>query len=118
MEAQLCRLLVLFRYINGKDVFEAFYKRDLAKRLLLVSQQPAPARLPSASSTPLRVHTVLPLVMQSSMNMNSSPWHAPLLLVRVHGVPHSVVLLCMSMVAGQERVFRLREVHDRQAQER
>jgi len=25
----------LFRYINGKDVFEAFYKKDLAKRLLL-----------------------------------------------------------------------------------
>jgi len=27
--------LILFRYIQGKDVFEAFYKRDLAKRLLL-----------------------------------------------------------------------------------
>ena len=25
----------LFRAINGKDVFEAFYKKDLAKRLLL-----------------------------------------------------------------------------------
>lgn len=25
----------LFRYINGKDVFEAFYKKDLAKRLLM-----------------------------------------------------------------------------------
>ncbi|OQV16221.1 Cullin-4A [Hypsibius exemplaris] len=29
------RLLILFRYIHGKDVFEAFYKKDLAKRLLL-----------------------------------------------------------------------------------
>ena len=29
------RVLILFRYIQGKDVFEAFYKRDLAKRLLL-----------------------------------------------------------------------------------
>jgi hypothetical protein len=28
-------VLVLFRYISGKDVFEAFYKKDLAKRLLL-----------------------------------------------------------------------------------
>eukprot|EP01095_Lingulamoeba_sp_RSL-Kostka_P002786 TRINITY_DN13701_c0_g1_i1.p1 TRINITY_DN13701_c0_g1~~TRINITY_DN13701_c0_g1_i1.p1 ORF type:complete len:328 (-),score=103.99 TRINITY_DN13701_c0_g1_i1:96-1079(-) len=25
----------IFRFINGKDVFEAFYKKDLAKRLLL-----------------------------------------------------------------------------------
>ena len=29
------KLLVLFRYIEGKDVFEAYYKKDLAKRLLL-----------------------------------------------------------------------------------
>jgi cullin 4 len=35
MEALLNRVMVLFRYINGKDVFEAFYKKDLAKRLLL-----------------------------------------------------------------------------------
>jgi hypothetical protein len=28
------RVLVLFRFINGKDVFEAFYKSHLAKRLL------------------------------------------------------------------------------------
>jgi cullin-4 len=27
--------MVLFKFINGKDVFEAFYKKDLAKRLLL-----------------------------------------------------------------------------------
>ncbi|KAI7818099.1 cullin 4A [Gamsiella multidivaricata] len=35
MESTLERVLILFRYIQGKDVFEAFYKRDLAKRLLL-----------------------------------------------------------------------------------
>ena len=35
METLLDRIMVLFRYINGKDVFEAFYKKDLAKRLLL-----------------------------------------------------------------------------------
>jgi cullin-4 len=35
IEALLDRLMVLFRYIHGKDVFEAFYKKDLAKRLLL-----------------------------------------------------------------------------------
>merc|ERR1719296_136588 len=28
------QILLLFRHINSKDVFEAFYKRDLAKRLL------------------------------------------------------------------------------------
>uniref|UniRef100_A0AC34FG36 Cullin family profile domain-containing protein n=1 Tax=Panagrolaimus sp. ES5 TaxID=591445 RepID=A0AC34FG36_9BILA len=28
------RVILLFRFIQGKDVFEAFYKRDLAKRLL------------------------------------------------------------------------------------
>lgn len=28
------RVLVLFRFINGKDVFEAFYKSHLSKRLL------------------------------------------------------------------------------------
>ena len=31
VESKLERLLVLFRYVNGKDVFEAFYKKDLAR---------------------------------------------------------------------------------------
>ncbi|CAG8461144.1 8588_t:CDS:10 [Scutellospora calospora] len=35
IERTLNEVLVLFRYIQGKDIFEAFYKRDLAKRLLL-----------------------------------------------------------------------------------
>jgi len=35
-DALLDKLMEIFRYINGKDVFEAFYKKDLAKRLLLV----------------------------------------------------------------------------------
>jgi cullin 4 len=35
VETLLDRLMVLFRYIGSKDVFEAFYKKDLAKRLLL-----------------------------------------------------------------------------------
>ncbi|TPX49800.1 hypothetical protein SeMB42_g00608 [Synchytrium endobioticum] len=35
VESMLDRCLVLFRFIHGKDVFEAFYKKDLAKRLLL-----------------------------------------------------------------------------------
>uniref|UniRef100_A0A2P2I2X4 Cullin-4 n=1 Tax=Hirondellea gigas TaxID=1518452 RepID=A0A2P2I2X4_9CRUS len=35
LERLLDKIMVLFRFINGKDVFEAFYKKDLAKRLLL-----------------------------------------------------------------------------------
>jgi cullin-4 len=35
LEQELDRVLVLFRFVHGKDVFEAFYKKDLAKRLLL-----------------------------------------------------------------------------------
>eukprot|EP00026_Physarum_polycephalum_P002994 Phypoly_transcript_03003.p1 GENE.Phypoly_transcript_03003~~Phypoly_transcript_03003.p1 ORF type:complete len:794 (-),score=172.71 Phypoly_transcript_03003:221-2440(-) len=34
-EHLLDKVMTLFRYIQGKDVFEAFYKKDLAKRLLL-----------------------------------------------------------------------------------
>ena len=35
METSLEQCLALFRFIQGKDIFEAFYKKDLAKRLLL-----------------------------------------------------------------------------------
>ena len=35
IENVLQHLLVLFRYLSSKDVFEAFYKKDLARRLLL-----------------------------------------------------------------------------------
>ncbi len=35
LEKILDKLLFLFRFIHGKDVFEAFYKKDLAKRLLV-----------------------------------------------------------------------------------
>ena len=38
LEAMLDSVLTLFRYIQGKDVFEAFYKKDLAKRLLLLHE--------------------------------------------------------------------------------
>jgi cullin-4 len=34
-EHDLDKALILFKFIQGKDVFEAFYKKDLAKRLLL-----------------------------------------------------------------------------------
>jgi len=35
LEKLLDKIMVIFRFIHGKDVFEAFYKRDLAKRLLV-----------------------------------------------------------------------------------
>mmetsp|Transcript_1741 Transcript_1741/g.2670 ORF Transcript_1741/g.2670 Transcript_1741/m.2670 type:complete len:801 (+) Transcript_1741:58-2460(+) len=35
LETLMDKVMTLFRYIQGKDVFEAFYKKDLAKRLLL-----------------------------------------------------------------------------------
>lgn len=35
IEKVLDKIMVLFRFVQGKDIFEAFYKRDLAKRLLV-----------------------------------------------------------------------------------
>lgn len=35
LASQLESVLDLFRFIHGKDVFEAFYKKDLARRLLM-----------------------------------------------------------------------------------
>jgi hypothetical protein len=35
VELVLEKVMVLFRCIGSKDVFEAFYKKDLSKRLLL-----------------------------------------------------------------------------------
>lgn len=35
LDRQLDQALELFRFIQGKDVFEAFYKKDLARRLLM-----------------------------------------------------------------------------------
>ncbi|KAI1335139.1 Cullin [Xylariaceae sp. FL0016] len=35
LDRQLDNALELFRFIEGKDVFEAFYKQDLARRLLM-----------------------------------------------------------------------------------
>ena len=34
LEKKLDDVMALFRFIHGKDVFEKFYKNDLAKRLL------------------------------------------------------------------------------------
>lgn len=34
-DSLLDKVMLMFRFIHGKDIFEAFYKKDLAKRLLL-----------------------------------------------------------------------------------
>jgi len=34
LEKKLDEVMSIFRFIHGKDVFEKFYKNDLAKRLL------------------------------------------------------------------------------------
>ena len=43
LEKQLDNVLDLFRFVHGKAVFEAFYKRDLARRLLLARSASADA---------------------------------------------------------------------------
>ena len=43
IEKQLGNVLDLFRFVHGKAVFEAFYKRDLARRLLLARSASADA---------------------------------------------------------------------------
>jgi cullin 4 len=43
LEEEMDKVLVLFRFVHGKDVFEAFYKKDLAKRLLLAKSASADA---------------------------------------------------------------------------
>ncbi|XP_036760674.2 cullin-4A isoform X2 [Manis pentadactyla] len=35
LERTLDKIMIIFRFLHGKDVFEAFYKKDLAKRLLV-----------------------------------------------------------------------------------
>ncbi|KAI9827754.1 MAG: hypothetical protein M1832_004243 [Thelocarpon impressellum] len=43
LSRQLDQVLDLFRFIEGKDVFEAFYKKDLARRLLMARSASADA---------------------------------------------------------------------------
>ena len=38
MECELEKVIIIFRYLHDKDVFEVLYKQYLAKRLLNQSQ--------------------------------------------------------------------------------
>lgn len=40
LEAKLNGAMIVFRFINDKDVFEIFYKRRLAERLVMNTQNP------------------------------------------------------------------------------
>ena len=55
---QLDQVLELFRFVHGKAVFEAFYKRDLARRLLLGRSASADAE--KMMLTRLRSGTLVP----------------------------------------------------------
>ena len=47
LERLMDKIMVIFRFIHGKDVFEAFYKKDLAKRLLVGKSASGEFILPS-----------------------------------------------------------------------
>lgn len=64
LETEMDRVLVIFRFVHGKDVFEAFYKKDLAKRLLLAK---------SASADAERS-------MLAKLKNGKSPYHAVLII--------------------------------------
>ena len=50
LDQRLDAALALFRFVEGKDVFEAFYKRDLARRLLLGGGDPSSSSSTSSSA--------------------------------------------------------------------
>ena len=58
---QLDQVLELFRFVHGKAVFEAFYKRDLARRLLLGRSASADAE--KLMLTRLKSGTLVPPTM-------------------------------------------------------
>ena len=59
---QLDQVLELFRFVHGKAVFEAFYKRDLARRLLLGRSASADAE--KMMLTRLRSGTLVPSIVE------------------------------------------------------
>lgn len=73
---QLDQVLELFRFVHGKAVFEAFYKRDLARRLLLGRSASADAEktmLTRLKSGKLFCHLPSPLCLRSSNTMTFLP---------------------------------------------
>ena len=62
---QLDQVLELFRFVHGKAVFEAFYKRDLARRLLLGRSASSDAE--KSMLTRLKSGIVVPLFIQTHL---------------------------------------------------
>lgn len=76
LEEEMDRVLILFRFVHGKDVFEAFYKKDLAKRLLLGKSASADAErsmLAKLKNGP----SPLPLFSTSANLVQISPFTLP-----------------------------------------
>ena len=72
---QLDQVLDLFRFVHGKAVFEAFYKRDLARRLLLQRSASADAeksmltRLKSGGFIILELSLILTAIQNAARNL-------------------------------------------------
>ena len=78
MEAVLDRVMMLFRYLQEKDVFEKYYKQHLAKRLLSGrTARPPPAQgfRPPASCTALPTSRQ-PLMRMLKYHVWSSPGYS------------------------------------------
>ena len=64
----LDRVMMLFRYLQEKDVFEKYYKQHLAKRLLSGrAVSPCPQMLNEKSRTPRQVSALLLLPCSVAM---------------------------------------------------
>ena len=60
LEEVLDKTMTLFRFIDGKDMFEAFYKKDLSKRLLLDKSASVDAEKANPSFKPRSPRTSSP----------------------------------------------------------
>ena len=74
LEEVLDKTMTLFRYIDGKDMFEAFYKKDLSKRLLL-----------DKSASQVHAHACTPLLP------SHHPPSPPLTTPRMHTHPSPTI---------------------------
>ena len=74
-EKALDRALALFRLIHGKDVFEAFYKKDLAKRLLLNKSGWQAVNLGSIPFLALATAATLWLMWKRRVSATQDPSH-------------------------------------------
>uniref|UniRef100_A0A4X1TXQ6 Cullin 4A n=1 Tax=Sus scrofa TaxID=9823 RepID=A0A4X1TXQ6_PIG len=74
LERILDKVMIIFRFIHGKDVFEAFYKKDLAKRLLVGKSASVDAEksMLSKLNTPFTLESSCPDLLCSQYMQNQS----------------------------------------------